>query len=299
MTFLASGVVLLLALLGLSALLWVIGKLRVPCESCPRCAHAVVGLTDPRCPECGEDLAEGVVGTGGLRPAARHRIAIVAVTLGVVCGGLLLGIFGDRWNQVLNAAGLMDQRIDIRRETTLGVAPQPQIMVGTDVDFLRSEVDTSTGEVIVVVRDGGRDVAAWRGRGPIRIQAGALPKIEIDPVAVLDELRSQLSTTSDSEAAAIVRDESIGPILAAAIASYATYEGSPSGHVVRPDGRKIFQGIGVSQTGARQSVRPSLIWYAPIYVVPATIFALCLWTALRVLIRNHRLRSFQPAGRSA
>ena len=37
-----------------------------------------------------------------------------------------------------------------------------------------------TGEVEVVLREGDRDLAAWRGVGPVLIEDGASPRIGID-----------------------------------------------------------------------------------------------------------------------
>ena len=290
----------LLMLIGLVGLHVLVGRLGVGSEACPHCAHEVRGLADPRCPECGQRLENGVVRQGDLRPRTRNRLAVLAIVLGGVLGGLLLHAVDRRSYDIWSMTGLADERIDMVRETVTGQPPQPQLLVRTDVDFRLSEHAESTGEVEVVLREGDRDLAAWRGVGPVLIEDGASPRIGIDAVTAIEELRASLPVDADARMAAILHDDANTAALAAAIASYAIYEGTVSGRVVDAGGRKIFDGsIQTTTSGVVTTEPPSALWHAVWWSLPVGIFLLYLGLVFSLLRQRWRLQPFEPHAQPA
>ena len=194
MILLVPASLTLLMLIGLVGLHVLVQRLGLKGDACPHCAQEVRGLADPRCPECGARLEQGVMGRGHLRPWVRNRVAVLAIVLGGVSGGFLLDALDRRSYDLWTMTGLADQRIDLVREVVAGQPPQPQILVRTDVDFWLSEHAESTGEVEVVLREGDRDLAAWRGVGPVRIKDDASPGIGIDAVVVIANINDEVQT---------------------------------------------------------------------------------------------------------
>ena len=290
MAILAGFFVLESVLLGLLCLIFWRG--RVAHVACPGCAHNIQGLPEPRCPECGRDLTEGVVLPGGLRPKQRLWLGVVVLVLGVVTSFLALGLLGTSWDLILRRAGLVYMQQDFNRKVETEIDAFNRLEVRSTGTYAQNNLTNEVGEVTVILSLNDRDIATWKGMGPIEVRPSE--GVRIDGNEVIEGLRSQVSEESESRFASLLHNEEDAVLLGDVIVSYAAPQGSVSAGALDSRGSKMFDGsISASNAGGGQLVWPSAIWFAPIYVIPAVLFLGFLILGLRILIFRRHLQPFE------
>ena len=204
MDFLVSiGFVLLVAVIFV--VFWTISRrLRVTQEVCPRCAHSVRGLMEPRCTECGEDLSRGVVRSGGIRPMPRRWFGALTVAVGLVSSVLALTLFVASWDSFLRMTGLLYLHVEFNRSVNVTIDQTNQLQVNTSGSYdKKNNVSTVTtlGQVEVVLSRNDKELAIWNGQGTI--QNNPIKGVLVDGDQVVGVLRSQIPRDSDSPFAGI------------------------------------------------------------------------------------------------
>lgn len=296
------GVLLLVVAVYLS--LWVTArKWRVSNASCPACGHSVQGLLEPRCPECGSGLDRGVVRPGGIRPKPRLWLGLITLFVGLVGAPVVMGLTEMNWDNLLKATGILYWKTNFSRSVEVTINQTNQLVVGNSgaystnafgriYDLFPKDVVPS-GEVTVVIRSDDRDLATWKGSGPVQGKRGSQSGVLVTGEEAVNSLRSQIPHDSDSPFAKILNDPEDAAILANTIAAYAS-KGTVSANVQNSQGKPMFDG-GISSTseGGTSKVWPSAIWFAPIYVISGVIFLLYLLLALRILLYRRALQPFE------
>ena len=287
------GVLLLVAALYLS--LWVTArKWRVSNASCPACGHSVQGLLEPRCPECGSGLDRGVVRPGGIRPKPRLWLGLITLFVGLISAPVVMGLTEMNWDNLLRATGILYFKTDFSRSVEVTINHTNQLVVGNSGAYTSRAKDVvPSGEVTVVIRSDDRDLATWKGSGPVHGIRGSQNGVLVTGEEAVDFLRSQLPPDSDSPFAEILHDPEDAAILAKTISAYAS-KGSVSANVQNSQGKRMFDGgISSSSGGGTSMVWPSAIWFAPIYVVSGVILLLYLLLGLRILFFRRALQPFE------
>ncbi|MAB29933.1 MAG: hypothetical protein CMJ53_11800 [Planctomycetaceae bacterium] len=288
----------LLVLLG--ALFWFLRftarKLRIESAACPKCSQLLQGLAEPRCPECGWALEAGVLAAGGIPPRPRRWLGFVTLALSVPVGLLVALLMTAMWSSFLMTSGIIQKQTQFNRAVEVDFDSQHGLKVLASADYTEPIFSNKlmVGAVEVVLSSGGRDVASWKGTGPVL--GAPLYGVDINGEDVVDSLRSQIPESDESSVARILHHPGDSEILGSTIVSFAAPTGAVSGHVLDSTGREMFdRGISTSHQGSSGAIPPSAIWYAPMLVVPLVFFFAFFLLGLRTLTRHRRLEPFAPA----
>ena len=289
------GGILLVLVAAVFCFLWFTArKLRVEAAACPRCTHRVQGLVEPQCPECGRSLGGGVLAPGGIPPRPRRWLGFAALGLSLPAAGLAVLLMSFMWSSFLQMVGLIYMHSEFNRSVVVQIDPEHQLKVVSSADYVHGSTTTNaTGETEVVLSSSGRDIAVWKGTGPLL--GPPLSGVRIDGGIVIASLQSQVPPNHDSPFARILDSPADSRILGRTIVSYAAPAGAVSGYVLDSTGKKLFDGgISSSQDGRSGLVMPDPIWHLPMYVVPLVYLLAFLLLGLRILIRRRALEPFVP-----
>ena len=291
--FILTGGFLLVVFLG--ALFWflrfIARKLQVESAACPKCTHQIQGQVESRCPECGWSLEAGVLAAGGIPPRPRRWLGFSTLALSVPVGILVAVLMAGLWSSFLSMVGVLQKQAQFNRAVEVDFDSQHGLRVVASADYVESFSSNAivTGEVEVELSSGGRDIASWRGTGPVVRPHG----VGINGDDVVDSLRSQIPDDDESILARILHHPRDSEILGRTIVSYAAPRGAVSGYVLDSTGQEMFDGgISSSIEGGSGMTSPSVIWWYPVPVLPLVFFLFYFLLGLRILTRRRRLEPF-------
>ena len=270
-------------------------KLQMSEAACPKCAHQVQGLVDPRCPECGNGLGAGVLAPGGIRPRPRRWLGFGTLLISLPAAGLAVLLMSMMWSSFLQMVGLMYVHTEFSRTVSVQVDSEHRMTVESSSQYVQGSSSTATGEVKVVLESSGVPLASWEGTGPVL--KPPVNGVRIDGGLVIDSLQSQIPRDHESPYARILNNPHDSELLGMTIVSYAAPRQTVSGYVIDFSGKEMFEGgISNSSQGRSGLVTPDPIWFLPMYVVPLVFFLAFLLLGLRILFRRRVLEPFEPAG---
>ncbi len=290
-----------LALLLLLLLL----RFRIDHPACPACVHDVKGLAVPRCPECGTDLAPGVLRKGATRPRPRAMVGNIVVLLALLFGLLSLVNINLYWTTVLRAIGV---HYTYNEKEFEGRVP----MAGFD-GALEFELEYTAAESALFkekVHEVGRAefrliegtdvVASWSGSGQVVHEKG-VDGLLLDLSELMASLHAQIEHSDGSSFNAILDNAHDARQLEQAIASFAGPSQTRSSHGwPKQDGSELFSGaISVSVSSSSGNARGLWIWWVPPYLFIGVLFAVMLVIGLRLASRRQHLMPFASVGGSS
>ena len=195
-----------------ASLLWLVPRwFRVSSPSCPVCAHNAAMLSVPRCTECGTDLSDGVIATGGLLRSTARWLFLLWVVYALVSGLLVSQMLRVSWPRILASTGILQiEDLDVETISVVLNPDGPRIDIACSKPTKRNDGREITVRVVPtnqLISGFILPSAEWTGPAePNDHPASAIPGYRFETEAMLESMRGQLSADSENALSVILVD---------------------------------------------------------------------------------------------